>query len=200
MFLCICGCQNDVFLYFCISETLKPYGMKWLKPLFHVFQDLVITYPQKKNCVVPRWSQQQVPGVWLGHAALEKARHQFYLLIPCVQACGHSVFQTAFANHPAIPYVLQSNGNQTHFVFLLFEVTCILLPVCRQYSLGACCRVTVLWYHDDDVKFKPNRRNSIHLKENQTGVRMNDASICAYYFKKAGAIPNIWKRLKMLIF
>lgn len=62
MFLRICGCQNDVFLYFYISETLKPYGMKWLKPLFHVFQDLAITYPQKKNCVVPRWSQQQVPA------------------------------------------------------------------------------------------------------------------------------------------
>lgn len=96
-----------------------------------------MTYPRKKNRVVPWWSQQQVPGVLIGQAALDKACHQFYLLIPCVQVCGHSVFQAVFTNHPTIPYILQSKGNEINFVVLLSEVTCILLPVCRQYNMGA---------------------------------------------------------------
>lgn len=72
-----------VFLYIDISEILKPYGKKWLKPLFHIFQDLVMTYSQKIVCCGD-------PGVLLGHAALGKACHQFYFLIPCVQACSLS--------------------------------------------------------------------------------------------------------------
>ena len=156
------GDKKIVVLFLCISKTLKPYGKKWLKPLFHLFQDLVTTYARKNNCVEPRRSQQQVPGVWVGHAALDKACHQFYLLIPCVQACGRSVFQTAFTSHLAIPYILQSKDNYAYLVVLFFNCQCA-----DSTAWEPCCRVTSLWWHNSDEKFKSNRRNGIHLKDQQ---------------------------------